>query len=189
MPAENRTTPSRPREKEFPMSAATRGLRHTLTRTFKQLPGVRELIALARRNAPVLSEGEVAQFHADGYTVIDPQLPGPVLDRAVSDLAGHPDVSGKLHHGSRVFNGWKLSRAIRAIALAPRDPQEGAGADLGGDPAARRERPPGQGPHPPQPGDALLLRGLPALLAALQLRRLPPPLPRRVGKVAGEPGA
>ena len=28
------------------MSAATRGLRHTLTRTFKQLPGVRELISI-----------------------------------------------------------------------------------------------------------------------------------------------
>jgi ectoine hydroxylase-related dioxygenase (phytanoyl-CoA dioxygenase family) len=102
------------------MSAATRGLRHTLARTLKHLPGVRELLALARRNAPILSAGEVAQFHADGFMVLDPQLPESVLDRAVSDLAGHPDVTGKLHHGSRVFNGWKLSRAIRAIALAPR---------------------------------------------------------------------
>lgn len=102
------------------MSAAARGLRHAVTRTLYQLPGVRELLALIRRNAPVLSEGQIAQFHADGYMVFDPRFPEGLLDRAVADLAGHPDVSGKLHHGSRVFNAWKLSRSIRAIALDAR---------------------------------------------------------------------
>ncbi len=102
------------------MSAAASGLRHTLTRSLRNLPGVRGLLALARRNAPVVSDGEVAQYHHDGYMVFDPQLPEDLLDRAVSDLAGHPDMVRDLHHGSRVFNGWKLSRAVRAVALAPR---------------------------------------------------------------------
>lgn len=96
------------------------GLRHSLARTLKNVPGVAELIAFARRNQPVVSDGEAAQFHQDGFMVFDPQLPEDVLDRAVRDLAGHPDMVNDRHHGSRVFDGWKLSRAVRAIALAPR---------------------------------------------------------------------
>jgi ectoine hydroxylase-related dioxygenase (phytanoyl-CoA dioxygenase family) len=102
------------------MPAASLGLRHALARTLRNLPVVADLVALARRNSPVVSDGEVAQFHTDGFMVFDPMLPGDLLDRAVSDLAGHPDVVRDLHHGSRVFNGWKLSRAVRSIALAPR---------------------------------------------------------------------
>lgn len=102
------------------MSAATAGLRHTLARSVKQFPGVRQLIDFARRSAPVVSEGQVAQYHADGYMVFDPELPEYLIDRAVSDLATHPDNIHDRHHGSRVFNGWAQSRAVRAIALAPR---------------------------------------------------------------------
>jgi ectoine hydroxylase-related dioxygenase (phytanoyl-CoA dioxygenase family) len=102
------------------MPAATLGPRHTLARTLKRLPVFDHLLALARRNRPVVSEGEVAQYHTDGYMVFDPMLPDDLLGRAVSDLARHPDMVRDLHHGSRVFNGWKLSRAVRAIALAPR---------------------------------------------------------------------
>lgn len=102
------------------MSAAASGLRHTLVRSLKGLPLVGELIEFAQRNAPVISEGEVAQYHHDGYMVFDPQLPESLLNRAVTDLAKHPDVINNLHHGSRVFNGWRVSRAVRAIALAPR---------------------------------------------------------------------
>ena len=102
------------------MSVATSGLRHALAQTLHQIPGVRQLLGFVRRNAPVLSEGQIAQYHADGYMIFEPRFPERVLDRAVADLAGHPDVSGKLHHGSRVFNGWKLSRAIRAIAIDSR---------------------------------------------------------------------
>jgi hypothetical protein len=91
-----------------------------LAAALKAVPGVRELLAVARRNAPVLSEGQVAQFHHDGYMVLDPMLPEALLDRAVSDLAKHPDVAADRHHGSRVFNGWKASPAVRSIALAPR---------------------------------------------------------------------
>src|SRR5215208_1006300 len=103
-----------------PMPTAVPGLRHTLARTIKQLPGVGELIAFAQRNKPVVSEGEVAQFHGHGFMVFDPQLPEDVLNRVVSDLATHPDMVNDRHHGSRVFDGWKVSRAVRAIALAPR---------------------------------------------------------------------
>ena len=102
------------------MPAAAPGLRHTLTRTLRSLPVVGDLIAFAQRNQPVVSEGEVAQYHTDGYMVFDPQLPEDLLDRAVRDLAVHPDMRTELHHGSRVFNGWQTSRAVRAIALAPR---------------------------------------------------------------------
>jgi hypothetical protein len=91
-----------------------------LSAALKAVPGVRELLALARRNAPVLSEGQVAQYHHDGYMVLDPGLPEALLDRVVSDLATHPDMVNDRHHGSRVFNGWKVSRAVRAVALAPR---------------------------------------------------------------------
>ena len=102
------------------MSALTQGVRHAVARALRGIPGVAEVLAFARRNAPILSEGEVAQFHADGFMVFDPRLPAAVLDRAVADLARHPDFNRNLHHGSRVFNGWKRSRAIRSIALAPR---------------------------------------------------------------------
>lgn len=96
------------------------GLKKTLARSLKELPGVRQLVEFTRRNAPVVSEGQVAQYHHDGYMTFDLQMPEAILDRAVSDLANHPDMVGDRHHGSRVFNGWKVSRAVRGIALAPR---------------------------------------------------------------------
>ena len=102
------------------MPSAMLGLNRTLTGTLTNLPGVRQLIDLARRNSPMVSEGQVAQYHADGYMVFDPRLPESMIDSAISDLATHPDMLEKLHHGSRVFNGWQTSRAVRAIALAPR---------------------------------------------------------------------
>lgn len=102
------------------MPAAALGLKHALSRSLKQLPGVRQLIDLTRRNSPVVTEAEVAQYHHDGYMVFDPQLPEDTIDRAVNDLANHPDMLKNLHHGSRVFNGWKTSRAVRTIAFAPR---------------------------------------------------------------------
>jgi ectoine hydroxylase-related dioxygenase (phytanoyl-CoA dioxygenase family) len=52
--------------------------------------------------------------------VVDPGIPDGLLTRAVTELADHPDMVTDLHHGSRVFDGWKVSRAVRAIALAPR---------------------------------------------------------------------
>jgi ectoine hydroxylase-related dioxygenase (phytanoyl-CoA dioxygenase family) len=96
------------------------GVHHSLVRSARRLPGVRQLIDFAKRHSPTLTETEVRQFQGAGYLVIDPEVPGEVLDRAVSDLAGHPDMRQNLHHSSRVFDGWKLSRAVRAIALAPR---------------------------------------------------------------------
>jgi ectoine hydroxylase-related dioxygenase (phytanoyl-CoA dioxygenase family) len=102
------------------MPTAVPGLRHTLARTIKNLPVVGDLISFAQRNQPVVTQGEVEQFHHDGFMVFDPQLPEDVIDRAVSDLLKHPDVVNDRHHGSRVFDGWKLSRSVRTIALAPR---------------------------------------------------------------------
>lgn len=91
-----------------------------LRRSLRQLPGVRELIAFAQRHKPVVSKEQVEQYHADGYMVFDPLLPEAVLDRAIADIRPRREVTEDLHHGSRVFNGWTFSRAIREIALTPR---------------------------------------------------------------------
>ncbi len=102
------------------MRTVAAGLKQAVARSARNLPGVRALLDLARRRAPIVSEGQVAQYHHDGYMVFDPGVPEPLLDRAVADLLTHPDFVQDRHHGSRVFDGWKASRAVRAIALAPR---------------------------------------------------------------------
>ena len=89
-------------------------------RLVRHLPGVRAVVDYALRNRPILSQDECDQFHGSGYLVIDPGIPEPVLDQAVRDLLAMPGVAGATHHGTRVFNGWKRSRAIRRVALAPR---------------------------------------------------------------------
>lgn len=66
--------------------------KRTLVRSLRQVPGVRPLLDFARRGAPVVDDGAVAQYHHDGYMVFDLQFPEAVLDRATSDLAGHPDM-------------------------------------------------------------------------------------------------
>ncbi len=102
------------------MQLAKNGIKHTLTRSIKQLPGISQLIDFTRRNAPVLSDGQVAQYHHDGFMLLDTDFPESLLDRAIWDLEDHPDMLLVRHHGSRVFTGWKISRAVRAIAIAPR---------------------------------------------------------------------
>jgi Phytanoyl-CoA dioxygenase (PhyH) len=95
-------------------------LKHRLADRLRQLPGVRELLEYSIRNKPLLSDDDVNRYHGAGYMIFDPDLPDAILDRAITDLQDHPDMVTNLHHGSRVFNGWQLSRAVRAIALAPR---------------------------------------------------------------------
>jgi hypothetical protein len=102
------------------MPLPTPSLSRTLARSLRGLPGVGRVLNFARRNAPVATEGQIAQYHADGYMVFDPQLPEALLDRAVADMATRPEMAGERHHGSRVFNGWKTSPAVRAVAFAPR---------------------------------------------------------------------
>ena len=74
------------------MPAAAPGLRHALARTLRHLPVVGDLIALAERNRPVVSDGEVAQFHTDGFMVFDPMLPEDTLDRAIRAIPGVVDT-------------------------------------------------------------------------------------------------
>src|SRR5437867_12560488 len=102
------------------MAPAALGLHRTLFNSLKSLPIIGDLLAFAQRNQPVISEGQVAQYHHDGFMIFDPQFAESLLDRTVSDLAKLPEMRSDLHHGSRVFNGWKSSRAVRALALAPR---------------------------------------------------------------------
>ena len=95
-------------------------LKQSVARSLKQVPGVRGLMDFARRNAPVVTEGEIAQYHHDGYMVFDPGIPEHRLDAAVAFVRNRPEAKTDLHHGSRVFNGWPQCPAIRAIALAPK---------------------------------------------------------------------
>ncbi len=92
----------------------------SLRRSLRRLPVVGSLIDYLQRNKPTLTEDEVKQFHSFGYLVIDPQVSEEVLDEVVQAILDRPEVKGVTHHGTRVFNGWKWSRAIRQIALAPR---------------------------------------------------------------------
>lgn len=101
-------------------NAARVGRTGLVASLLRQIPGVQVLADYLHRNEPIISEEQVAQFHGSGYLVFDPMLPESVLDQAIIDLKNHPDFVKDFHHGSRVFNGWKESAAVRSIALAPR---------------------------------------------------------------------
>ena len=94
--------------------------KRNFARTLRSLPGVRNVLDFARRNAPVASEAQIDQFHADGFMVFDPMFPEAVLDRAVEFVNSRPEVKDGVHHGSRVFDGWTECPAIREIALSRR---------------------------------------------------------------------
>ena len=49
--------------------------KRNFARTLRSLPGVRNVLDFARRNAPVASEAQIDQFHADGFMVFDPMFP------------------------------------------------------------------------------------------------------------------
>ncbi len=102
------------------MSPSSKLLRNAIVPALNRLPGVRQLIDFARRESPVADEAQIAQYHHDGYMIFEPMLPESVLDAAVRDLSPQLGVRSGLHHGSRVFNGWKASRAVRSIALSSR---------------------------------------------------------------------
>lgn len=102
------------------MPSAMIGLKRTLARTLQAVPGLGTLLDAARRAAPVVSEAEVDQFHADGFMIFDPRLPEALLDQAVAYVQNRPEAKNDLHHGSRVFDGWTTCKAIRAIALNAR---------------------------------------------------------------------
>jgi ectoine hydroxylase-related dioxygenase (phytanoyl-CoA dioxygenase family) len=102
------------------MPAAMLDWKRSLGRTLRSVPGVRHAIEFLRRNAPVVNEAQIDQFHADGYIVFDPMLPEAVIDQAIRDIAPRDEITKDLHHGSRVFDGWTFSKSIRTIALNDR---------------------------------------------------------------------
>lgn len=103
------------------MNSAVRvGRTGLVTSLLRQIPGVQALADFLHRNEPILSEEQVAQYHGSGYMIFDPMLPDGLADRAIAELKNHPDMVNDLHHGSRVFNGWKDSPAVRQIALNAR---------------------------------------------------------------------
>lgn len=84
------------------------------------MPLVQPAVNWWRRHQPILNEATVAGFHESGYMVMDLGLPTATLDRAIADLMARQDLQTNLHHGARWMDGWKQSKAIRAIARAPR---------------------------------------------------------------------
>jgi len=100
--------------------AARIGLNGSFTSLLKQIPGVQAAANLLNAGKPIISEEQIAQYHGAGWMIFDPMLPMSVIDRAISELKNHPDMVQNMHHGSRVFNGWTSSPAVRTLALAPR---------------------------------------------------------------------
>ncbi|CAN5567819.1 hypothetical protein BH11PLA2_BH11PLA2_35590 [soil metagenome] len=91
-----------------------------ITQLLKQIPGMQAMANFRNRHKPIISQKEVEQYHGSGYMIFDPLLPMSVIDQAIIDLKNHPENVNNLHHGSRVFNAWKESAAVRTIALCPR---------------------------------------------------------------------
>jgi Phytanoyl-CoA dioxygenase (PhyH) len=101
-------------------AVAPQGATGLVPTLLRQIPGVQWLANALHSRKPILSEEQVGQYHGAGYMIFDPKIPMSVLDQAIIDLKNHPDNVHNLHHGSRVFNGWKQSRAVRSIALNAR---------------------------------------------------------------------
>jgi hypothetical protein len=93
------------------LANSVRNLMHTI-------PGIRRLFD-ASLGAPLLTASQVAQFHERGYLVIEPGLDTAVLDAAIAGILPRDELKA-VHHGTRVFNGWKDCAAIKQIAVAPR---------------------------------------------------------------------
>jgi integrase len=91
-----------------------------LRRFARRVPVLGAVRDYLRRWEPVYPDEVAQQFHGSGYLIFDPEIPPDILDRAVADTMIRPEATHNLHHGSRWFDGWKESRAIRDIALAPK---------------------------------------------------------------------
>ena len=95
-------------------------------------------------------------------------------ERPARLLPGQPEAPrGRMAATSGVEAKRENYRALRAVHRRPdrargaraeiRDDPKGRGARVVREPASRRRAPAGPQPHAPQPGDPLLLRGLPVL--------------------------
>lgn len=75
-------------------------------------------------DAALLTEAQVATFHEKGFLTFDPRLPVATLDRALTDLLeiiGPPRRTAQgLYFGmNRIQDAWRMSAAVKAIALHP----------------------------------------------------------------------
>ena len=84
------------------------------------LPGVRRLRERFRRWEAAYPAEIESQFHGTGYLIFDPEISERTLDASVLDLRKRPECANATHHGTRWFDGWKESRSVREIALAPK---------------------------------------------------------------------
>ncbi len=72
----------------------------------------------------ILTLRELRQYWRDGYLVIDPAIPGDVLDGVVAELADQftpaPSLANAYRDHVRFQDAWKINANARQIALAPR---------------------------------------------------------------------
>lgn len=89
-------------------------------RFLRSIPFLSSIRESLRAWTPVYTEEVEQQYHGHGYLVIDPDIPTETIDQAADDLLSQPGMKGTTHHGSRWFDGWKKSLAVRDIAFAPK---------------------------------------------------------------------
>ena len=74
----------------------------------------------------VLTDDERSKFERDGYLVLDPAIPGRVIDRLTSDLSPKYPERGTHYEGEviyqpgRISHAWRVNDDIRRVATAPK---------------------------------------------------------------------
>ena len=71
----------------------------------------------------ILNQHDRDKFDADGYLIVDPELPASILDRILADVAGQYPVrviEGVSRAVGRVQDAWRTSASVLALATAPR---------------------------------------------------------------------
>lgn len=86
----------------------------------KSIPGVKALRDAFRPKPPEFAPEMEGLFHQKGFLIFDPGIPLDLIDRAARDMMNRPGMAGATHHGTRWFDGWRESDAIREIAVAPK---------------------------------------------------------------------
>ena len=90
------------------------------SRLLRSIPFLSRIRESFRTWTPVYPAEVEQQYQGYGYLIIDPDIPHETIDRAADDLMNRPGMKGATHSGTRWFDGWKESAAVREIALAPK---------------------------------------------------------------------
>ncbi|QIL89857.1 phytanoyl-CoA dioxygenase [Microbulbifer sp. SH-1] len=71
----------------------------------------------------ILNEQQIAEFHREGYLILNFKFKDDLLDRVISGverLYDHSCAAGQYPHGTRVQDAWRFDAGVRAIALDKR---------------------------------------------------------------------